>query len=104
MILTRPVMSARGLKQKNTRGQNVRPDFVILDDPQDDESASTAHQVTKRLNVIKKSILKLAGHNKSLAVVMNATVIQREDLVDQLLDHNRNPAWQGERPAYIILI
>lgn len=97
VILTRPVMSARGLKQKNTRGQNLRPDFVIIDDPQDDESASTTHQVNKRLNVIKKSILKLGGHNKSMAVVMNATVIAKDDLVDQLLDANKNPAWQGER-------
>jgi hypothetical protein len=97
VIMTRAIVAARGLKQKSRSGENLRPDFVLLDDVQDDESASTAHQVKKRMNAITKSVLKMAGHTKSLAVVMNATVICKEDLVDQLLDQTRNPAWQGER-------
>jgi hypothetical protein len=41
--------------------------------------------------------MKLAGHTKSMACVVNATVIATGDMVDQLLDQSRYPAWQGER-------
>lgn len=89
--------ASRGLKHKRPDGTQQRPDFVIIDDPQTDDSAATAHQVSKRLDVIKKSILKLGGHSRKIAVVMNATVIKPDDLVEQLLDPKRNAAWQGER-------
>lgn len=89
--------ASRGMKHKKPDGTQQRPDFVIIDDPQTDESASTPLQVSKRLNVIRKSILKLGGHNRRIAVVMNATVIRPDDLVEQLLDQKKFPAWQGER-------
>ena len=89
--------NARGFKFKRTDGTQQRPDLVLIDDPQTDELAGSPDQVRKLLNKIKRSILKLGGHNETLAVVMNATVIEEEDVVDQLLDHKRNPSWQGER-------
>lgn len=89
--------ATRGLNFKMPDGTNQRPDFVIVDDPQTDESASTALQVSKRLDLLKRSILKLAGHNKQIACVVNATVIAADDFVEQLLDPRRNPSWQGER-------
>jgi hypothetical protein len=89
--------ASRGMKYKRPDGVQQRPDFVIIDDPQTDESAASPLQVSKRLKIIHKSILKAGGHNKSLAVVMNATVIEPDDLVDQLLDPKKHAAWQGER-------
>lgn len=89
--------ASRGMKHKRPDGTQQRPDFVLIDDPQTDESASTELQVNKRLDVIRKSILKLGGHGKKLAVVMNATVIKPDDLIERLLDAKKFPAWQGER-------
>lgn len=89
--------ASRGMKHKRTDGTQQRPDCVIIDDPQTDESASTPLQVTKRLNVLRKSILKLGGHGKSIAAVMNATVIRPDDLVEQVLNPKKFPAWQSER-------
>lgn len=86
--------ASRGLRYKRADGKQARPDLVILDDIQTDESASTPGQVNKRLRIIKKNILKLGGHGKSLAVVCNATVIAKGDVIDQLLN---DPAWQGVR-------
>lgn len=88
---------ARGPKHKRPDGTQQRPDFVILDDPQTDESAGSLLQIRKRLDIIRKGVLKMGGHKTDLAIVMNATVIEKDDLVDQLLDGNRNPAWQGDR-------
>lgn len=89
--------ASRGMKYKRPDGTQQRPDFVIIDDPQTDESANTELQVKKRLKVIRKSILRSGGHNRKIAVVMNATVIKHNDLVDQLLNPKLNPSWQGER-------
>jgi hypothetical protein len=86
--------ASRGLRYKRSDGTQARPDLVGLDDIQTDESASTPGQVQKRMRIIKKNILKLGGHGKTLAVVCNATVIAKGDVIDQLLS---DPAWQGVR-------
>lgn len=87
----------RGLVHKRADGRQQRPDFVLIDDPQDDESAHSPLQVQKSLRLISHSILRLGGHRSQLAIVISGTVIAREDLLDQLLDTARYPAWQGER-------
>jgi hypothetical protein len=98
IIVSRGVTAAsRGMVVRSPDGRNLRPDFVIIDDFQTDESAHTVLQVSKRLDIIKRSILKLAGHNRKIAVVVNGTVIAPDDGMVQLLDPKRNPAWQGER-------
>lgn len=88
--------ASRGMKYKRPDGIQQRPDFVIIDDPQTDDSASSGNQINKRLKVIQKAILKGGGLRK-MAVVMNATIIQPDDMIEQLLDHKLHPAWQGER-------
>jgi hypothetical protein len=89
--------SILGLRHKSPDGTQLRPDFVIVDDPQTRESAASTVQVQKRLEILSKSVMKLAGHTKSIACVVNATVIQVDDMVDQLLDPRKYPAYQGER-------
>jgi len=87
----------RGLVHKRPDGRQQRPDLVLIDDPQDQESAESPLQCEKRLRLISRSILRLGGHESQLAAVVNATVIARDDVIDQLLDPKRFPAWQGER-------
>ena len=89
---------ARGAKFKRSDGANARPDLAIIDDPQDDESAATPNRVKKNLNYLKKGIIPTAGHAKRIAVVVNATVIQKDDMVEKLL---ADSAWQGERIAMV---
>lgn len=87
----------RGLKHKMPDGVQQRPDFAIVDDPQTTISASTDGQVTKRIALVEKDVLKLGGHHKRMACVMNATIIRRGDLADQFADHKIKPAWQSMR-------
>jgi len=89
------------MKKRRGDGVQLRPDFVIIDDPQDEESAASVQQINKRLNIIRKAIIRSAGHTTGMSVVMPCTVIQKDDLVDQLLDPKKNPAWQGERIPFI---
>lgn len=89
--------SILGLRHKSADGKQLRPDFVIVDDPQTRESARSPVQCQSRLEILLKSVMKLAGHTTSIACVVNATVIEQGDMVDQLLDQGKHPAWQGER-------
>ncbi len=94
IIIAKPYGRSRGVKYKRRDGTQARPDLVIIDDPQDDTSAASRNQVKKNLSILRKSILQTTGHHRSLAVVINATVIAHHDMVEELLD---DPAWQGQR-------
>lgn len=89
--------STRGMTHKRPDGTQQRPDGFLIDDPQTDESAASQLQVHKLLSRIKKSILKLGGHRKRISGIVNATVIERNDLTEHLADAKENPAWQVER-------
>ena len=89
--------SILGLRWKTPDGKQLRPDFTIVDDPQTRESARSPVQCQARLEILLKSVIKLAGHTRQMACVVNATVISPDDMVDQLLDQGKYPAWQGER-------
>jgi hypothetical protein len=89
--------SILGLRHKKQDGTQLRPDFVIVDDPQTRDSATHPQQVKKRLDILSKSILMLAGHRSRMACVVNGTVIADGDMMDQLLDPRLFPAFQGKR-------
>lgn len=88
----------RGLQAtRPSDGAKIRPDLVIVDDPQTDESARSAKQVRDRLATMNQAILGLAGPGKAIAGVCPCTVIVKGDVADQLLDRKENPEWRGER-------
>ncbi len=90
--------SARGMKYKRPDGENARPDLFIGDDLQTDDSAASPDQVAKRLRIIRKSWLRLSGHHTKIAGVVNGTVIEPDDLMDQLTTPSKdNAAWQSQR-------
>ena len=87
----------RGSLHTTTTGELVRPDLVLLDDPQTDESAASPSQNEKRERLIAGAVLGMAGPGKSISAVMPCTVIQRDDMVDRLLNREKHPLWRGTR-------
>lgn len=87
----------RGMTHQRPDGHIARPNLVIIDDPQTDESARSPTQCATRESIITGAILGLAGPNKKIAAIMPCTVITRGDLADTLLDREKHPEWQGER-------
>lgn len=82
------------------RGMKIRghrPDLVIIDDPQTDESAGSLSQNRARLRVVAKAVLGLAGPKTQIAALMPCTVIMPGDMADQILDPVKFPRWKGER-------
>lgn len=98
VIMAKGITGAvRGTKSKTAMGDQIRPDFVILDDPQTDESANSVSQCRAREKVIAGTILGLAGPGEKISAVMPCTVITPGDLADTMLDRQKHPEWQGER-------
>lgn len=87
----------RGMKSPGPNGSSIRPDLVIVDDPQTDESARSLTQNDSREKVLTGAVLGLAGPKTKIAAVMPCTVIAPGDMADRTLDRERNPAWHGER-------
>ncbi len=98
------IVFASGLTGSSITGMNidgVRPDFVLLDDPQTRESAMKDASVQKREEIIDATVAGLAAPGTRLACLMPCTVIRENDLADHYLNHALHPEWAIERAALL---
>lgn len=82
------------------RGLNIndrRPDLVIIDDPDDEESAESVTKTSRRVRKINQSLRGLAKSGQSLARVMLCTIINRSCVAAQYTDRTLYPSWNGQR-------
>jgi hypothetical protein len=91
----------RGLRHTRPDGKTIRPDLVLIDDPQTDESAASPSQCATRERTLSGAILGLAGPGKRISGLCTVTVIRTDDLADRLLDRQKHPSWQGERTKLV---
>lgn len=87
----------RGMSRRAHDGKKVRPDLVIVDDPQTDESARSLIQNDTREAVLTGAVLGLAGPDERIAAIMTCTPIRPNDMADRILDRQRHPEWHGQR-------
>lgn len=92
----------RGENRALPDGTEIRPDLVVIDDPQTAESAGSEVQNRKRLKVLRQDVLGLAGPGQKVAGIMPCTVIEPNDMIDELLDMERCPEWNGERIGFFL--
>lgn len=89
------------------RGVNidgVRPDFVLVDDPETRESAKSYSQCEDRERILDQDVAGLAGEDENLAVVVLTTIQNRTCLSYKLTDRSPKtgkPAWNGLRYGMI---
>lgn len=91
----------RGMKTVTTQGEAIRPDLVVVDDPQTDESARSITQSATRESILAGAVLGLAGPGKKIAGIMPCTVIRPGDMADNILDTDKHPEWSGERTKMV---
>jgi len=60
-----------------------RPDLVLADDPQTNETARSEHQTKTRNEILRKDIEGLVGPGEALTIISLWTVIQAGDLADR---------------------
>ena len=89
--------SIRGRYYDRADGTTVRPDTVMLDDPQDDTTAKQPKEVENRSKKIRQAVMGLAGPGKKIAIMMPCTVIAKNDLAYEFTDRNLRPEWSGKR-------
>lgn len=87
----------RGLKHKRTDGKQVRPDFVLLDDIQTDQTAATAAQVEKTEKKLQKTVLRLAGHKSKMGFFYAGTIIQPHCMTARITNSEVWPSVRGTR-------
>jgi len=103
------VISCSGMKGSDIRGQNyaradgqvVRPQLVLVDDPQTTESAWSPSQSQRREAILAGDVLGMAGPGRKIAGLMACTVIRPADMADNILDREKHPEWQGERTKMV---
>lgn len=96
-LYTRGITGAiRGLQDKLPSGETIRPDLVLIDDPQTEKSAKSVLGNDFRESVIKAAILGLSGPGKQIAGFAAVTVIYENDTASRLLDRQRSPEWIGD--------
>jgi len=91
----------RGMKHKRADGATVRPDLVLIDDPQSDESARSPSQCVRRERVLAGAILGLAGPGRKISGLMTLTVVAPDDMADRILDRDKHPQWHGDRTRMV---
>ena len=79
-------------------GSVTRPDLILVDDPQTKESAKSDTQTTERLEIIEGDVLGLSGPGTAVACIVLCTVIEPNDLSEQIL---AIPKWHGRRTKTI---
>lgn len=92
--------SVRGLFYRSPSGERVRPDLVLIDDPQTDETAKSPTMTKARVKKIRKAVKGLGGPGKKLTIFATVTVIEKHDLADQLLNPKLMHGWNGERVPF----
>lgn len=93
--------AVRGIHRVDSQKRWVRPDFVLLDDPQTRESAESVSQTDTREAIVLGDVLGLAGHDRNIAAVMACTVITKGDLSERFLDNKKHPEWRGQREKMV---
>jgi hypothetical protein len=91
----------RGQSTTLPNGAIIRPELVILDDPQTRESATSRDQSAKRAETINGDALGMAGPGRKIAAIMPCTVIQADDMASRFLDRKQNPEWNGQRTRMV---
>jgi len=84
--------SIRGLNE-----DDERPDFILIDDPETQESAKSLVQIESREHTINQDLSGLAVQGDPLGMLMLTTVQTRICLSLKYTDPQEYPAWDGKR-------
>lgn len=86
--------------EKAIRGlvrQGRRPDIVVLNDIETEDSARSMTQTTNIKKNITKAVLGLGGPGAKFGAVYLCTIIRKGCVADQFTDRKKYPQWAGER-------
>ena len=74
-----------------------RPDFLVLDDPETEESAASELQTEQREHLIEATLVGLAPPDRRIGILYPCTIWSSISLAATFTDPRKKPAWDGER-------
>lgn len=77
--------SVRGAQIVVPTGEVIRPDTVLVNDPQTRESAKSPKQVKDRGEILGADVFGCGGPGRKVKIAVTATVIENDDLADRML-------------------
>lgn len=97
------VIMTRGLDAaiRGPRVGALRPDIVIIDDPETRESVQSEIQTDNRELIIEQDLAGLGGPGKRLARLMLTTIMKRGSLSDRYTDPTKKASWKGKRLRFV---
>ena len=101
------IVTATGFDGSGIRGQvrampdgtQLRPDLVLIDDPQSDEVARSEFQTAQRTELMGGAVMEMGPPGRPLAALATVTVIREGDVADTMLRDNR---WNGIRAPMLV--
>lgn len=89
--------AVRGANKRAANGQRLRPDFLLIDDPQTDQSAKSREECDIRIGIIVNGLLGVFGPEDQPAGLVPCTVLRKGDVADTLLNRELHPKFHGIR-------
>lgn len=103
IIETRGITATvKGMSRATPEGKVIRPDFALIDDIQDPETAMSDVLSEKVERTVVGDILPMAGPKTQIACYMPGTIMRKGDVYSRFLDHARHPEFQGELHPMVI--
>lgn len=104
------IFTTRGLDAaiRGLRIGNVRPDFILIDDPETRESVESKTQTESRKLIIEQDLGGLGSGYSKFAMVMLTTIMRRvtkegtPTISFEYTDRKTKPAWDGTRLKLLI--
>ncbi len=98
------VIATRGLDAaiRGLRVGNLRPDLVVIDDPETRQSVMSEIQTAARRLAIEQDLAGLGGPGRRLSRVMLTTIMRQECLSAEYTDQKRRSAWKGKRFRFVL--
>lgn len=87
----------RGLKKRNRR-----PDLVVIDDPDTDDTINNPDQATKLLRKIDRGIAALGSQRRPVTRIALVTIASKTSVAAQLTDRTVYPSWRGRRFKFLL--
>lgn len=98
------VLMTRGLDSaiRGIRYGSLRPDLVLIDDPETRESAESEMQIAKRIRTIEQDIGGLGGPSRRMSRLMLCTIMNRRGVAYVYTDAAQHPSWRGVRYKLLV--
>lgn len=89
--------SVRGIVYTTPDGEQLRPDFALIDDPIEPDDAASERIISKVEQKIRRDVMFLGEASKRIAGCLLTTVMAHDDIACRFLDAVRHPNWKRRK-------